>query len=189
MQPAKSRRASDKSAKDRSARDKPAGPRPVTASYLRNSALHYLSTRSASVAMLRQTLERRAKKRLIVQSLEADTKALIEAAISNLQTLGLVNDQTFADNRAASLARKGLSKRRIGLGLKLKGIADETIEAAIQPDVDDLEQVHIFIKRKRLGSFRRGGGTPESRTKDLRTLARAGFSFRVAARALDEPQE
>ncbi len=179
MKPAKSRRASDK----------PAGPRPVTASYLRNSALHYLSTRSASVAMLRQTLERRAKKRLVVTSLEPETKALIEAAISNLQTLGLVNDTTFADNRAASLARKGLSKRRIGLGLKLKGIADETIEAAIKHDVDDLTQVHIFIRRKRLGHFRRGGATPETRDKDLRTLARAGFSFRIAAAALDEPQE
>lgn len=178
MQPARSRRAGDK----------PAGPKPVTAAYLRNSALQYLSTRSASVAMLRQTLERRAKRRLIVQSLETETKALIEAAIANLAALGLVDDQTFADNRAASLARKGLSKRRIGQGLKLKGIADDTIEAAIAPDVDDLAQVQIFIRRKRLGHFRRGGATPESRTKDLRSLARAGFSYRIAAQALDEPE-
>ncbi len=178
MTPARSRRAADK----------PAGPRPVTASYLRNSALHYLSTRSASVAMLRQTLERRTKRRLMVKSLEAETRALIEAAIANLQTLGLVDDQTFADNRAASLARKGLSKRRIGQGLKLKGIADEMIQAAIAPEVDDLAQVHVFIKRKRLGTFRRGGATPDSRDKDLRALARAGFSYRVAAQALDEPE-
>ena len=139
--------------------------------------------------MLRQTLERRAKRRLCVRALEAETKALIEAAIANLVGLGLVDDQTFADNRAASLARKGLSKRRIGQGLKLKGIADATIETAIKPEVDDAAQVHVFIKRKRLGAFRRGGATPETRDKDLRALARAGFSYRIAARALDEPEE
>jgi regulatory protein len=167
----------------------PAKSRPVTASYLRNSAMHYLSARAASVAMLRQTLERRAKRRMAVRSLEPETKALIETAIADLVALGLINDAKFAENRAASLARKGFSKRRIGFGLKLKGIAAETIETAIAPDVDDLTQARLFVERKRLGRFRRGGALPETRDKDLRALARAGFGYGVAAKALDAPDD
>jgi regulatory protein len=151
--------------------------------------MHYLSARAASVAMLRQTLERRAKRRLAVKILEPETKTLIEAAIAELITLGLINDARFAENRAASLARKGFSKRRIGLGLKIKGIGAETIEAAIAPDVDDLTQARLFVERKRLGQFRRGGAAPETRDKDLRALARAGFGYAIAAKALDAPED
>lgn len=178
-----------KRAQARRTPDKPLGPRPVTASYLRNAALHYLSSRAASVAMVRQTLERRAKRRLIVKSLQPDVQGLIEAAIAELQALGLVDDAAFAGSRASSLAGKGFSKRRIGFGLKQKGLAAETIEAAIDPELDDLAQARRFIARKRLGTFRRGGATPATRDKDLRSLARAGFGFAVAAKALGEPQE
>jgi regulatory protein len=151
--------------------------------------MHYLSARAASVAMLRQTLERRSKRRLAVRALEPETKALIESAISELLALGLVNDDTFAENRAASLARKGFSKRRIGLGLKLKGIAAETIETAIASDIDDLTQARVFVERKRLGHYRRGGAQPETRDKDLRALARAGFGYATASKALDAPPD
>ena len=99
----------------------PAKPRPVTASYLRNSAMHYLSQRAASVAMLRQTLERRAKRRLAVKMLEPETRALIETAITDLQALGLVNDARFAENRAASLARKGLFQTSHRLWFEIEG--------------------------------------------------------------------
>lgn len=176
MQPPKPRRAPER----------PTTPRPVTAIYLRRAALHYLSQRTASVAMLRLTLERRAAKRLLVGALPPETVELIEAAVAELQTLGLVDDLTFAGNRAASLAGKGLSRRRIGIGLRQKGIAAETIAAAIEPDLDDLVQAKRYVQRKRLGSFRRDGVTPETRTRDLRALARAGFGYGIAARALDE---
>jgi regulatory protein len=149
----------------------------------------YIASRAASTAMLRQTLERRAKRRLAVRSLEPATIADIDAVIGGLVTLGLVDDQKFAAGRAATLANKGLPRRRVAEGLRLKGIAQETIEQVIEPDLDDTTQARRFVERKRLGSFRRGGMTPESRQKDLRALARAGFSFRAAACALDEPGE
>jgi regulatory protein len=89
------------------------GPQPVTAVYLRNAAMHYLSGRAASESMLRQTLERRAKRRLDMRTLDDETKTLIAAAIADLVTHGLLNDAKFAEGRAASLMRKGFSKRRI----------------------------------------------------------------------------
>lgn len=166
---------------------KPAGPRPVTAVYLRNAALHYLSARAASASMVRQTLERRARRRLGERSLPADIVALIDAAISDLTTLGLIDDARFAEGRAAALARKGLSRRRIAVGLKQKGIGAETGQAAIAADLDDLTQARRFIIRKRLGPLRRGGATPATRDKDLRALARAGFSYAISVTALADP--
>ncbi len=163
---------------------KPVGPRPVTASYLRNAAMQYLSTRSASTAMLRQTLERRAKRRLDVKLLADDTRSLIDKTVADLVALGLVNDAKFAEARAASLVRKGLSRQRITLGLRAKGIDGDTLEQTIATDLDDLTQARRFVERKRLGSWRRGGATPETRDKDLRALARAGFSYQIAAQAL-----
>ncbi len=169
--------------------DKPAGPRPVTATYLRNAVLHYVSQRTASAAMVRQILERRAKRRLAVRTLEDATNVLIEDAISEMLALGLVDDARFADSRAVTLAGKGLARSRIAHGLRSKGVSRETIEAAIGDDIDDLAQARRFVARKRLGALRRGGVTPESRRKDLASLARAGFAYSVASRALDAPEE
>ncbi|MEQ1650847.1 MAG: RecX family transcriptional regulator, partial [Hyphomicrobiaceae bacterium] len=163
--------------------------RPVTATYLRNSAMHYLSARSASTTMLRQTLERRAKTRLCVRQLSEETRALIDKAIGELVTLGMVNDATFAQARARSLQGKGFSKRRITEGLRLKGIGGAQAALAIDPELDELTQARRFAERKRLGAWRRGGPTPETRDKDLRALARAGFAYAIASKALVEAED
>lgn len=166
-------------------RERPA-TRPVTAAYLRKAALHYISGRAASVAMVRQTLERRAKRRLDVRALEAATAALIEAAIAELLALSLLDDAKFAEIRTGTLAHKGLSRSRIAQGLRAKGVAKETVAQAVTDDIDELAQARRFVERKRLGARRRGGVTPASRKKDLGALARAGFGFGIAAKALSE---
>ena len=96
-------------------------PRPVTAAYLRNSAMHYLASRAASATMVRQTLQRRAKRRLAVRSLDADIEILIDKAVVELITLGLIDDAKFAESRAATLVRKGFSRGRIAQGLERQG--------------------------------------------------------------------
>jgi regulatory protein len=170
-------------------RVKSSGPLPVTATYLRNAAMHYLSGRAASLAMLRQTLERRAKRRLGVRVLEAPIRDLIEAAVSEFQKLDLVDDRTFAEGRAATLKSRGLGLRRIVQGLAAKGVPRGTTEDVLAGEFDELAQARRFVERKRLGALRRGGMTPESRRKDLGALARAGFSFAIANRALETEDE
>jgi regulatory protein len=168
-------------------RERP-GPRPVTASYLRNAAMHYISGRAASAAMVRQTLERRAKRRHCVTSLDEPTRTLIDGTIKALQAAGLLDDTQFAEGRAATLMRRGLPRRRITAGLRLKGIDTATIEQVVGPEIDELAQARRYIQRKRLGPWRRGGMTPETRRKDLGALSRAGFSLSTAGRALDETE-
>lgn len=110
--------------------------------------------------------------------------ALIDAVVTELVGLGLLDDAKFADGRVASLTRKGLSHRVVEHGLRAKGLTKDLVQSAAA-GIDDVIQARQFIERKRLGSFRRGGSTPESRKKDLAALARAGFSFSIASRALD----
>ena len=143
----------------------------MTASYLRNAAMHYLSGRAASTSMLRQTLTRRAKRRLDVRTLDEPTAALIDKAIADLVALGMIDDTRFAENRAASLQRKGLSIKRIGLGLKLKGIDTRTAARAMAPDLDDLAQARLFAERKKLGPWRGGGPDETKRQKELQALS------------------
>lgn len=167
----------------------PPKPKPVKAGYLRASALHYLSARSASREMLRQVLERRSKRRLQVKALEPDTLTLISATLDELVELGLLDDQRFAEGRRATLERKGFAKRRIEVGLKQKGLAPETIRAALGDAFDDAAQARRFAERKRLGPWRTRGSAEEHRDKDLRALQRAGFSFTLAKQALVAPDE
>lgn len=135
--------------------------------------------------MVRETLVRRAKRRLCVTALEAETVQMIEAALDALVEVGLIDDARFAEARAVSLKSKGFSKRRIGLGLKVKGISAALTEVA-QVDVDDLAQARRFAERKRLGRWRTRGDDPATyRDKDLRAMARAGFGYAIAAKALD----
>lgn len=134
--------------------------------------------------MVRATLVRRAKRRQDVKALEPDIMTLIEGCLTELVGLGLIDDKRFAEGRAASLRAKGLSQRRIALGLKLKGI-DAELAAVTQGDIDDLAQARRYAERKRLGPWRSSGGSdPTQRDKDLRSLARAGFSFEIAKQAL-----
>ena len=159
-------------------------PRPVTAAYLRNAAMHYLSQRSASAQMVRQVLSRRAKKRAGVKRLEPEMQQLIDAAVAALVALGLIDDARFAEVRATTLAGRGLSRRRIVAGLAAKGISRETVAATAAAEVDELAQARRYVERRRLGKFRRGGVTEASRARDLAALARAGFSYGIAAKAL-----
>ncbi len=163
-------------------------PRPVTASYLTNAGMAYLRQRSASRSMLLQVHKRRALRRQMVTTLDADVLVLIEAALDQFTALGLLDDARYAAGRAALLQRKGLPARRIAMGLKQKGLKTETIDAAMAEPIDELAQARRFAERKRLGPWRMSAPRADQRAardqKDLAALMRAGFPFRIAKAAL-----
>jgi regulatory protein len=153
----------------------------------------YLSQRSASRSMLRQTFKRRALRRLQVKVLDAEVLALIETTLDQLITLGVLDDTRFAVGRAASLQRKGLPARRVAMGLKQKGLNNDVIGAAMAQPLDDYAQARRYAERKRLGPWRMSQPREDARTtrdeKDLRALMRAGFPFRIAKAALTTPSD
>ena len=168
---------------------------PVTAAYLERVALHYLERYSASVAMLRQVLERRVGKRCRLRGDDpAEFAGLIAATVERARSAGLVDDARFTAARAATLRRRGTSARGLSAKLSAKGVnrtlIDETLEAErdrAEEDSGDAEAkaAQAYAKRRRLGPFRRPGTRADHRDKDLAAMGRAGFSYALARSTVD----
>jgi regulatory protein len=130
-----------------------------------NAALFYLRRYAASRKRLTQVLVRKVK-RVKGGSLE-DGLRVIDVVVERMARAGYIDDERLAAATAASLHRQGKSVRMIGLKLRLKGLPQLKLDRA-----QDLEAAQTLVRRRKLG--------PD----DLAVLARAGFSFDVAKRAL-----
>lgn len=96
-----------------------------------------------------------------------------EVILQKLTAKGYVNDQTFAKSWVQSRAlTKNMSRRKLTLELKQKGVAESIIQQAIQ-DGDHNEQsaLHDLIaKKRRLARY-------QDPQKLMQYLARQGFSY------------
>ena len=143
---------------------------------------------------MRRVLTRRAQRE--AKALELDwppVAAAIDALLTDLERLGLLDDGSFAVARARSLAAKGRPPRRIAQALAAEGIArlliDEALEAlaaehASAPDDLELETAIAYARRRRFGPFAPPDGSGKPPEKALAAFARAGFSSRIARRVL-----
>lgn len=161
-------------------------PKPVrvpTATYLENVALWYVQRFAATTVTLTRVLQRRVANaaRAYPDFNAAPFKAVIESVVQKCVALGYVNDAAFAENKIASLRRKGGSTRAITAKLREKGIT----ETVVVNEDDELAAAVRYIKRKRLGPFRTRA-VENAAQKDLAALARAGFSGAIARKALKE---
>ncbi|MFD2263677.1 regulatory protein RecX [Lacibacterium aquatile] len=153
-------------------------------------ALWYLERFSATVEGLRKALEKRVRKAVAAELVEAEEgKRRIEVILGKMLSLGYLNDDAFADGKANSLLRAGKPPRHIRETLKLKGVEGDTIDAAMErlsEDTPDLARAAAvrFAQRKRIGFFRLSGHE-ENREKDLATLMRAGHSPSLAKEIVD----
>jgi regulatory protein len=127
-----------------------------------NAALFYLRRYAASRKRLEQVLLRKVR-RVKGGSVE-DGRRHIAVVVERMIRAGYVDDERLATATAASLNRQGKSARMISLKLRLKGLPPRRIS----PE-DELEAARTMVRRRKA---------------DLVKLARAGFSFDVAKRAL-----
>jgi regulatory protein len=127
-----------------------------------NAALFYLRRYAASRKRLEQVLLRKVK-RVKGGSVE-DGRRHITVVVERMVRAGYVDDERLATATASSLNRQGKSARMIALKLRLKGLPPRRISAE-----DELEAARTMVRRRKA---------------DLVKLARAGFSFDVAKRAL-----
>lgn len=107
----------------------------------------------------------------------------IARAMARLQEAGYINDNDFADQWASSRASKGMGARRIRMELRKKGVAQETIDAAISAvDADDMLQSAVKTAQK--AAKGKNLAQPADRQKVLAALARRGYDFALARQAL-----
>lgn len=165
-------------------------PKKITETYLTNSGKFYLERFPASTEQFRRVMTRKINKSCKAhpdQALETCVVAL-DNVIRKFQEIGFLNDAGYATGLARSLKNRGWPRSRILMRLKEKGVPAEIIEEAVEesaPD-EDFRNALVWIKRKRLGAY---ATTEKTQEKSLAALARAGFDYDTASRALELSKE
>lgn len=169
-------------------------PKKISESYLHNSGLYYLQRFSASSGQFRNVMMRKVKRSCLHhkdQDLAACT-TLVEDLVVKFERSGLLNDEIYTGGSVNSLRRQGKSKKAIEAKLTQKGINSQLIELKLRdydensgsnPSETELKAALMLTKKKKLGKFR---VNPDQKPeKELATLARAGFSYEIARKALN----
>jgi regulatory protein len=160
-------------------------PAPTEAS-LHEAALTYLSRYAAPQAGVLRVLDRRIARWAASDDGDQDrareARQVARRIVAQLAETGAISDSAFAQARSRSLRRAGKSARAIGAHLASRGVTADVTDAGKPPD--DLGAAAIHIRRRRLGPFRVTSESPDSRRKELASLARAGFPHTIASAAL-----
>lgn len=161
-------------------------PRRITPDYLQRAAMHYLERYSAPAAQLRRVLARKVALSCRHHGEDpAAHAAALDEVVARCLSSGLVDDQRFAEARAATLRRRGRSARAVAATLTAKGVGRELAKQVSRADdEEELTAARKAARRKRLGPWSRGD-RGASRQKDLAALTRAGFSIAIARAVID----
>ncbi len=113
----------------------------------------------------------------------APDRAEVAAVLDELQTLGLLDEQRFAE----SLVRRRSVKygsQRIGQELRMHGLDEGTVSGALDalnaPLLDDLTRALHILRKRDPGLLR----SPQERVRQQRFLAGRGFSHDVIRQAM-----
>jgi regulatory protein len=193
--------------------------RKITERSIENAALFHLQRFATSAENLRRVLMRKVRRAARAgggveaegdNEVIADGAAIVDGVIGRFVQSGLLDDRAYAEGRAASLHRRGMSVGRIRQQLASKGIAAEAADHAlaalaaktagetaagtaagtagktgVEPAALDLAAAVNLARRRRLGPFRALSDRPRLREKDLAAMARAGFGYHLAVQVID----
>jgi len=147
----------------------------LTKKRLENIAVYYLSRYDSSSANLTAVLKRRVvKERNKGAEVPENIQEMIKDTVSKMQSLGYVDDERYAENLLRRMSKSGKSKTKIALKAK---------EAGVEVDLsgyDEEAAAMIFARKHGLGKV--AGNTQ----KDMAKLARGGFSYSAAVKALQK---
>lgn len=160
-----------------------------TEAELERAAIAYLERYGGSTERVRRALKRRVRRAVAEVGGDPDEAgASIEAVLARLKRLGYLDDERFVASRVRVLRGRGKSARAIRAALASQGL--DAAGSLQQEDGEaELEAARAFVRRRRLGPHRAPEDREVERERDLARLARAGFSFEVARRALETRDE
>ncbi len=175
--------ATGKKPSQRSKVDKP--PEPLTRQKVEQMALGYVNRFDCTANKLKQHLAGRVRK----LGGDENAAAWIAELVERYSGSGVIDDARFARNLASQLTRRGKSSRAISQKLTQRGVPSEVASELMTTRRQDepgaeLEAALAYVRKRRLGPFRPTEARAEFRQKDLASLARQGFSFDLAKRAL-----
>jgi len=171
-------------------------PKKITEKYLYNSGLAYLQRFTTSTPNFRRVMGRKIDRSCNYhkdQSRE-DCQKFLDTTVETFIRQGLLNDEAYLQGMVTSLRRRGASTQAILSKLVMKGMAQDTILKTLRAyDEDhgaanpDLAAAVMLMRRKRIGAFRKSDDA--DKTKELAALARGGFGFDIARKALSLEQD
>ncbi|MGI9461948.1 MAG: regulatory protein RecX [Alphaproteobacteria bacterium] len=170
----------------------------ITQQRLQNYALWYLQKQFPSKNWLRQKLQQFAlRKKPSGQSMK-DITPWIDEVLLTLEKENIINDDRLAKNLASQWQTRLIPFRKIAIKLHSKGFEKKTIDE-VKTTLDKngmLEDEESLAKhyamQKKLGVFATKKITGDKHTtqknyqKDLAKMARAGFSYHAAQKALQD---
>jgi regulatory protein len=174
----------------------PKKPRKLSKSYLENAALHYMGRYACTEAQLAAVLKRKIMRSAMFHDQNAeDFMPIVAELVTRYARVGLLDDAGFARNKTDSLRRSGKSTRVIGQKLRLKGVPDDLIRAALSSETasgdeektaDDIA-ADIFARKKHLGPYRKKAVSDARKAdmNDIAKMARAGFDLDTIRRTLN----
>lgn len=171
-------------------------PKKISKKYLENAALYYLQRYATSATNLKRVLLRKVKKSCTFHQVPADEFVpMVDDLVTRYAAVGLIDDTVFARARVSSLRRQGRSRQEIIARLQVKGLTKPQIEAAlvqVDEDQEDPEMAAALAcaRRKKLGPYRKTPlRDPKDQQKELAAMGRAGFSYEIARKALQQPAD
>jgi regulatory protein len=167
---------------------------PITAKYLQNAAVFYLERYASSAEGLRRVLRRRVSKaRMLDAPVMDNVDEAIEAVVQKFVTAGLLDDKAFAQTKARSLHRRGISSRLTRQRLQVAGVGRDDVDKAMvalddelgtDPARREMQAAVALARRRRLGPFRMKD-REDNKARDLASMARAGFAYDLARKVIE----
>lgn len=153
---------------------------------IRDHALRYLAQRTTTVGHLRTLLLRGARKREPDAARE-DLEARADAVLAELVAVGALDDEAWARAKVASLRQRGNAVQGIRAKLRERQVPPELVQAILAEEDEDARLLAALrhLRRRRLGAW----GPDADPRAALTKLARAGFSYGIALRAVSMPPD
>ena len=110
----------------------------------------------------------------------------IKQLIENLESNKIINDKNFANTKIRSLFHLGKSEVFIKKTLLKKGVDKKIINILLEDFENNnpnwkIDSAIKFVIKKKLGKY----GKIKNKEKDLTKMARAGFNYNIALKALE----
>ncbi len=158
--------------------------------YLRNAGEYYLNRFPASsdhfLIVMKRKIDRSCRDHADQDRNEWITHVR-EVVIPYFEKLGFLNDDLYARALFNGLKNKGYSAAKIKSRMIQKSVPSQLVEDCLNGGFDDAQAVHTFARKKRIGQYRLTPYTDyNEKKKDLGKLARAGFSYDIAMRVIED---
>ncbi len=151
---------------------------------LRSLALHYVGRYATTQAKLAAYLTRKVRER----GWQDEVPPGILSIVERMAELRYVDDEAFAQSKAAALKRKGLGSYRIITSLTHAGINRDLAQENGSMDNDEAFAVALaFARKKRIGPFSIQEADKALYGRWMATMMRAGHKSDVAHAVLRHP--